>query len=97
MKTKNLMTTVIAVVCALFFIQLIPSRAMAQATVATDQADYPPGGTVYITGGGFATNEIVQLQVLHIVNGTNDNSTSPAHQPWEVTADADGNFTSSWY
>jgi len=28
--------------------------------------DYPPGATVYITGGGFLANEMVQLQVLHV-------------------------------
>jgi len=28
--------------------------------------DYPPGATVYITGGGFLANERVQLQVLHV-------------------------------
>src|SRR5436190_804671 len=78
---------------------LMPSVARAQTGapyVATDQADYPPGGLVLISGGGFASGETVQLQVLHIVDGTNDNSTSPAHQPWQVTADADGNFTSNW-
>src|SRR5438552_16409931 len=62
-------------------------------TVTTDQADYPPGGLVIITGGGFAPGEMVQLQVLHIPD-SGDNNTSPAHQPWLVTADADANPTS---
>src|SRR5438093_13448364 len=69
---------------------------VAAATVTTDQSDYPPGDTAYITGGGFLAGETVQLQVLHTTT-PNDDATSPAHQPWEVTADAQGNFTSTWY
>src|SRR6266478_3797448 len=76
--------------CAL----LAPVSAFAQdttnstATVTTDQSDYPPGGTVYITGTGFAPGETVTNQVLHIPD-TGDNNTSTAHDPWTVTAGAD--------
>src|SRR6266568_3459974 len=71
---------------------LAPASAFAQdatnstATVTTDQSDYPPGSTVYITGAGFTPGEIVTNQVLHIPD-TGDNNTSPAHDPWTVTAD----------
>ncbi len=82
---------------------LAPASAFAQdttnstATVTTDQSDYPPGGTVYITGAGFQPNETVTNQVLHAdPNVPNDDATSPAHQPWTVTADADGNFSTTW-
>ena len=34
--------------------------------VHTDMDDCPPGATVYITGGGFLANEMVQLEVLHV-------------------------------
>jgi Bacterial Ig-like domain (group 3)/HYR domain len=65
-------------------------------TIATDYADYPPGSTVQISGSGFQANESISLQVLHILaNG--DNDSSPAHQPWSVTADAAGNVASSWF
>jgi len=72
------------------------SKTGAQtATITTDQTDYPPGSTVYITGSGFQPNETVTLQVLHYdVNG--DNDTSSVHQPWTVMADADGNVSSTW-
>src|SRR5438552_500714 len=70
-------------------------RAADAPFVTTDQPDYPPGSVVIITGGGFAPGEMVQLQVLHIPD-SGDNNTSPAHQPWLVTADADGNLTSTW-
>src|SRR6266566_9610834 len=50
------------------------TTAFAQS-VSTDQADYPPGGTVYITGGGFTPGETVTCQVLHIPD-TGDNNTS---------------------
>src|SRR5438128_516919 len=76
---------------------LLAPAAFAQsaAWVTTDAPDYPPGGTVYITGAGFAPGEIVTNQVLHIPD-TGDNNTSPAHQPWTVTADDAGNFSTTW-
>src|SRR5947207_2896682 len=73
---------------------LLAPTAFAQ-TVTTDQSDYPPGSTVYITGGGFAPGETVTCQVLHSPTG-GDDATSPAHQPWTTTADADGNFSTTW-
>jgi hypothetical protein len=76
------------------FALLLSAHAALSATVTTDETDYPPGGTVYITGNGFAPGETVELQVLH-VDGA-DNDTSPAHDPWQVTADVDGNFESTW-
>jgi len=78
---------------------LYQPSALAQTsgpTVTTDQSDYPPGGTVYITGSGFAPGETVTNQVLHIPDIA-DNVTSPAHQPWTVTADENGNFSTTWY
>src|SRR6266446_3735300 len=69
--------------------------AQSAAWVTTDAPDYPPGGTVYITGGGFGTNEIVTCQVLHIPD-TGDNNTSTNHQPWTVTADDAGNISTTW-
>ena len=68
--------------------------AYAQATVTTDQADYPPGATALITGSGFWPNEVVTLQVTHA------DETPPGgagHESWTVSADGDGAFSSSWY
>jgi hypothetical protein len=76
---------------------VLAAKANAQQTptITTDQADYPPGSTVYITGSGFAPNDSVTLQVIHKdVNG--DNDTSAAHQPWVVQADENGNVSSTW-
>jgi hypothetical protein len=80
----------------LLFAFVPASKVGAQtATIATDQADYPPGSTVYITGSSFQPNETVTLQVLHFeTNG--DNDTAAAHQPWTVMADADGNVSATW-
>src|SRR6266850_1394374 len=64
-------------------------------SVTTDQSDYPPGSTVYITGAGFAPGETVQCQVLHIPD-SGDNNTSTAHQPWTTTADDSGNISTTW-
>ena len=65
------------------------------ATISTDQPDYPPGSTVIITGSGFQPGESVTLQVHHY-DANGDNDTSPAHQPWTVTADANGNVSATW-
>src|SRR5262245_32072782 len=69
--------------------------ANAQATLTTDAADYPPGGTVTLTGSGFWGSETVTLQVLHL-DSLGDNDSSAAHQPWDVVADENGNFEATW-
>jgi hypothetical protein len=63
-------------------------------TVQTDQPDYPPESTATLTGSGFEPGESVQLQVLNL---TNPGDTGPEHDPWTVVADANGNFTTTWY
>ncbi len=64
------------------------------ASVTTDKPDYQPGETVLISGNGFGSTDVVTVQVLH-VGGTNDNNTSPAHQPWQISA-VNGKFDTSW-
>ena len=65
-----------------------------EAKVTTDKPDYSPGQTAIITGSGFWPNEIVTLQVVHIDGGEEG---SAGHEPWNVAADGDGNFTTSWF
>ncbi len=93
MKTflrKSGIFAIVVVIANLFF-----SSAAFGQTVTTDLPDYPPGSTVLITGAGFQANETVNLQVIHILaNG--DNDTSGAHQPWTITADANGDISSTW-
>src|SRR5437667_433870 len=60
------------------------------ARIITDKDDYAPGETVYITGAGFCPGETVSLQVLHVGDTTDDDLTSPAHQPWTVEVDDQG-------
>jgi|GEM_PF-3330953 len=80
--------------CGLIFMSV---TAFSQtATISTDQADYPPGSTVIISGSGFQAGEPVTLQVLHYPT-EGDDAISPDHQPWTVSADANGNVSSSWY
>ncbi len=62
--------------------------------VATDQPDYPPGSTAGIIGSDFLPRETIQLQVLH-ADGTP--STGTDHQPWQVRADAHGDFLTTWH
>ena len=49
-----------ALVCA--------GQVFGQASVTTDQSDYPPGSTVQISGAGFAPGETVQLQVVNLTD-----------------------------
>ena len=51
---------------ALSLLALISTTGAFAQTVSTDLPDYPPGAIVYITATGFAPNEVVQFQVLHI-------------------------------
>ncbi|HEY2865452.1 MAG TPA: hypothetical protein VGJ02_00045, partial [Pyrinomonadaceae bacterium] len=81
------------------FLGQLPSKSpfmnfLGDATVTTDLADYAPGATVNISGSGFWSNEIVTLQVIH-TDGTAEGG--EGHEPWTVIADANGNFSSSWY
>jgi hypothetical protein len=68
-----------------------PMSALAEpsptgATIASDQADYPPGATVTLFGAGWAAEEAVQLFV-------NDDSFQSWSHSAEVTAAGDGTFT----
>ena len=71
--------------------------ARSQATVQTDQPDYAPGSTAFISGSGWLPGEGVVLQVLHPGDSI-DNTSSPsgAHLPWTVLADELGNISSQW-
>jgi hypothetical protein len=62
--------------------------------IATDKADYGPGETVVIDGWGWTAGETVHLQVAH-VNEEGDNSL-PEHQPWDVTANENGEIAATW-
>ena len=61
------------------------------ASITVDHPDYYPGDTVTITGAGFGANDDVAVQVLHI-REIFDNNSSAAHLPWHVTASAGGGF-----
>src|SRR5437899_7183639 len=41
------------------------TAASTGPTVSTDQSDYPPGSTAYISGTGFAAGETVTCPALH--------------------------------
>src|SRR5438874_3772874 len=61
------------------------------ATLTTDQEDYQPYTYVYMTGTGFAPGETVNMIVLELAPNP------AAFEPWDVIADANGNFETSWY
>src|SRR5438874_6171470 len=74
-------------------LELLEDRTLPAAWVATDKSDYAPGETVLIRGGEFGALEDVRLQVLHAEGRPN---TGDPYQPWQVTADPTGGFSSTW-
>jgi len=66
----------------------------ADPTVTTDKADYPPGSTVNISGSGFQAGETVELQVRRI---DIDENSGTEHDPWDVTAEDNGNIQTTWH
>ena len=82
-------------VLLLLFASLGFVKSATGATVTTDLIDYPPGSTVTITGNGFGSNDTVTVQVVHPLD-IYDTYTSLAHAPWNVSADSDGNFVTTW-
>src|SRR5881394_3875531 len=61
------------------------------ATITTDQQDYPPYSYVNMTGSGFAPGETVNMIVVELAPDP------AAFEPWDVVADENGNFITSWY
>jgi hypothetical protein len=75
--------------------------APLSATIATDKDNYHPGETVVITGSGFAALETVVMQVVHVQTGAYKEDLESlgahtGHDPWNITADENGNISTSW-
>jgi hypothetical protein len=60
-------------------------------TLTTDQEDYQPYTYVYFTGTGFQPGETVNMIVVEI------DPVQQSFEPWDVVADENGNFQTSWY
>src|SRR5436190_10848650 len=92
MKIGAYLARLLLVACALICFQF-PLAHAADATVITDQEDYPPFSVVWITGTGFQPGETVSNQVVQLAGP----APGAAYEPWEAVADTDGNFETSWY
>src|SRR5438876_4136648 len=84
--TMLFILSVVALICT--------AAAFGQATLTSDKSDYAPGTTATLTGAGFSPGEIVSV-VVHHADATPD--TGAEHQPWTVTADANGGFVTTWH
>jgi len=62
-----------------------------EPTLTTDRDDYPPYSYVYFTGTGFQPGETVNMIVVET------DPIQQSFQPWDVVADENGNFQTSWY
>src|SRR6266536_2489227 len=60
-------------------------------TLTTDREDYPPFSYVYFTGTGFEPGETVNMIVVEL------DPVEQSFEPWDVVADENGNFQTSWY
>src|SRR4026209_2773318 len=63
-----------------------PLAQSVTPTIASDQADYPPGATVTLTGAGWASGEAVHIVVNDTIGQTWQRSVN-------VTASSSGDFT----
>jgi MBG domain (YGX type) len=62
-----------------------------EATLTSDQEDYPPYSYVYFHGTGFQAGETVDMIVVEL------DPTQQSFEPWQVVADENGEIYSSWY
>src|SRR5262245_35312887 len=62
-----------------------------EPTLTIDREDYPPFSYVYISGTGFEPGESVNMIAVELEREPT------AFQPWDVLADENGNFETSWY
>src|SRR6266550_566597 len=94
-SARLFVTTIFAVIVAAIVLLLAGSAAaMVAATgdggggpaIWTDQADYPPGATVTLTGAGWAAGEAVHIEVNDTIGKTWKHTA-------DVAADDVGGFT----
>src|SRR5690242_18442079 len=96
MRTKSVITTFLMIMMVLSLMMgsqlnanAAPAAQSSGPAITSDQADYPPGATVTLTGTGWAAGEAVHIFV-------NDS----AGQVWsynaDVVADANGGFTNQF-
>jgi hypothetical protein len=80
----------------LLFLFTALAAASQTATLVSDKDDYPPGSTATLTGTGFQPGEIITMQVFRIGELPADVS-GEDFQPWQVIADIDGGFVTTWH
>jgi len=94
MKTYSYLARLLLALCAFVCFHSPPARAAdAVPTVTTDREDYPPYSVVWITGAGFQSDETVSNQVVQVAGP----AAGTAYEPWEVVADTNGGFETSWF
>ena len=62
-----------------------------EPTLTTDREDYPPFSYVYFHGTGFQPGETVNMIVVE------SDPIQQSFEPWDVVADENGEFDTSWY
>lgn len=85
---------------SLFLLPGTPNQAVAGGgppMVNTDQLDYAPGDTVQISGSGWSSSCVIQLQVEHLNEDPPCGCGGDGHDPWLVVSDLYGNFSSTWW
>jgi len=59
------------------------------ASISTDKMDYAPGEIAHISGRGYQPGEVVRVKI-------HEDPHTPQERGFDVTADADGNFTGDY-
>jgi alpha-D-ribose 1-methylphosphonate 5-triphosphate synthase subunit PhnH len=71
------------------FLSSSASVASSSAAISTDKMDYAPGETATISGRGFQAGEVVRVKI-------HEDPHTPQERGFDVTADADGNFSGQY-
>src|SRR5436190_1601670 len=75
---------------------LFVNNVFGQATVTSDYQDYPPLSTATFYGTGFLPNETVTLRVKNLFQPCHTVNPDSSYLPWNVIADGNGEFTTTW-
>jgi hypothetical protein len=82
----------------------ITGLPLEELTVKTDQEDYAPGSTAYITTTGFEPGSTIEFAIQEDPNDPGDDGIANIYEPFYVTDGgegdldgvADGNITTTW-
>src|SRR6266498_56422 len=86
---RTVLGLLVLMMAAMFSLPAIASAADGPPTISSDQADYPPGATVVLTGTNWQAGEVVHITV-------NDDAGKTWKRDADVTADGAGGIADTF-